>query len=220
MYKSLKMQAFVFLTVASLVTACSSPDPVAYRDVASASYLKPNPKNEAGHTPYAYSTQVDWKKYKRAIIDPVTIYKGADGQFDDMSEEDKATLATYMQAQFFEKLSKRFEIGNRAAPGTLRIKLTLTGAATNTSVVSTFTRLDLSGSLYNGVQAVRGHEGVFTGSVLYVVEIYDASTDELLDASVVKQYPGAYNIGATFGSLAAAETGIEKGADALVERLN
>lgn len=224
MYKSTKKQTLAILiagsTLCGFLAACSTPDPVVYRDVSSAAYLKANPEDDGGRIPYSYSTPVNWRTYKRAIIDPVVIYKGADNQFDDMSEEDKATLAAYMQAQFFEKLSKRFEIGNKASPGTLRIKLTLAGATTNTALVSTFTRFDLTGSLYNGVQAVRGHEGMFSGSVFFVVEIYDATTDELLDASVVKQYPGAYNIGATVGSLAAAQTGIEKGADALAERLN
>lgn len=217
---SITKKTVTILTLCGLLGACSSPDPVAYHDISSASYLRANPQDDGGRIPYTYSTQVDWKSYKRAIIEPVAIYRGTDNQFDDMSEEDKKTLASYMQAQFFEKLSKRFEIGNKAAPGTLRIKLTLAGASTNTGFVSTFARFDLAGGLYNGVQAVRDHEGLFSGSVLYVVEISDATTDALLDASVVKQYPGAYNIGATMGSLAAARTGIEKGADALVERLN
>ncbi|HWT99240.1 MAG TPA: DUF3313 family protein, partial [Terriglobales bacterium] len=64
-------------------------------------------------------------------------------------------------------------------------------------------------------QSVRGGEGLMTGSVLYAVEIYDAETTRLLAAYVTKQYPNAYNVGATMGSLAAAKTGIDKGADAL-----
>jgi hypothetical protein len=37
---------------------------------------------------------------------------------------------------------------------------------------------------------------------------------------VTKQYPGAMNILATFGSLTAARTGIDKGADALADYLD
>jgi Protein of unknown function (DUF3313) len=69
------------------------------------------------------------------------------------------------------------------------------------------------------VQAVRGREGLFTGSVVYAVEMYDASADRLLSAAVTKQYPGSLNIVATMGSLGASKTGIEKGADALVAQL-
>lgn len=210
------------LLVAALcasLAACGSPEPVAYSGIASSSQLVPNKQDDSAHIPYRYSTQVNWRAYNRIIIDPVVIYQGPDNQFGDMSAADKTELAQYMQSQFSEKLRGRFAIATDPAPDTLRLKLTLTGAVTNTPVLSTFSHLDMAGNLYNGVQAVRGREGMISGSVTYVVEIRDASTDRLLSASVTKQYPGAMNIGASFGSLAAAKTGIEKGAEALVESL-
>ena len=62
-------------------------------------------------------------------------------------------------------------------------------------------------------------KALLTGSVIYVTEVYDASTDRLLSAFVTKQYPNALNIGASMGSLAAAKVGIEKGGDRLVAYL-
>ncbi|MBV8651186.1 MAG: DUF3313 domain-containing protein [Alphaproteobacteria bacterium] len=124
-----------------------------------------------------------------------------------------------MQAEFAEKLKTRFQLVSEPTPDTLRVRLTLTGASTNTAVLSTFTKVDLAGGLYNGVQAVRGREGALSGSVIYAVEIYDAPTNRLLGAFVTKQYPGAMNILASMGSLAASKTGIEKGAEALVAQL-
>ena len=156
-------------------------------------------------------TPVDWRAYSKVIVDPVAIYRGPDNQFGDMSQGDKAALANYMYIQFAEKLRNRFALATDPAPDTLRVKLTLTGAATNTPVLATLSRFDLAGGLYNGVQAVRGGEGMLTGSVTYVTEIYDASTNRLLSAFVTKQYPNALNIGASMGSLAAAKVGIEKG---------
>jgi hypothetical protein len=203
-----------------MLAACASPDPVSYKDIASASYLRPNPKDEAGHIPYIYAQPVDWRSYSKAVIDPVEIYRGPDNQFGDMSQDDRAELAAYMQAEFSKALMSRFTPASQAGPGTLRIKLTLTGAETNTAVLSTFTRFDIAGALYNGVQAVRGHEGLMTGSVLYVVELYDGASNRLLEAFVTKQYPGAYNIGAGIGSLAAAKTGLDKGAEALAEHFH
>jgi hypothetical protein len=58
------------------------------------------------------------------------------------------------------------------------------------------------------------------GPVSYAVEIYDASTNQLLSAYVAKQYPNAMNIAATFGSLSASKTGIKKGAQDLLARLD
>lgn len=54
----------------------------------------------------------------------------------------------------------------------------------------------------------------------YVVELYDASNHSLLNAYVARQYPNAMNIGASIGSLNAAEVGIDKGAEELAEMLN
>lgn len=201
-----------------LLAACASPDPVAYGGLASSAYLKPNPEDDAGRLPFAYSSHPDWRRYSKAVIEPVAVYGGADNQLADLSPEDRAELAAYMQRQFSASLAKRFQPAAGAGRDTLHIRLTLTGASTNSAVISTFARFDLAGGLYNGVQAVRGHEGMMMGSVSYAVEIYDAASDRLLEAFVAKQYPGAYNVGATFGSLAAAKTGIDKGAEALAAR--
>lgn len=219
MIRAIKTRYLLSLAVCAILTACGSPEPVVYRDIASSSLMRPNPGDDTGRVPYSYSTRADWRAYDKAIIDPVAVYRGSDHQFGDMPEKDKAELARYMQSRFTRELMNRYQITNAAGPGTLRVKLTLTGAETNTAVVSTFLRFDIAGGLYNGVQAVRGREGLMNGSVIYVVEISDASSGTLLDASVAKQYPGAYNIGATIGSLAAAKTGIDKGAVALSEQL-
>lgn len=208
--------AVVFLTVAG----CSSPDPVAYRGLDSSGYLQANPQDSRDQVPFRYSTPVNWRAYDKVIMAPVEIYRGPDAQFGGLAEEDKVYLTRYMQTQFTEKVGKVMRLTDVPGPRTLRIKLTLTGVETNTPVLSTFTRFDLAGGLYNGLQAVRGKEGMMSGSVLYAVEIQDAASNRLLEAAVIKQYPGAYNIGASLGALSAAETGIEKGAEALAAQFN
>ncbi|HWW06235.1 DUF3313 domain-containing protein [Collimonas sp.] len=220
MHISIKASRLVLAAIFCVaLAACGTTQPIAYSGIASSSKLTPNPKDDTGRIPYSYSTPVEWRKYNAIIIDPVTVYRGPDQQFGDMSETDKAALAGYMQTQFTEKLRPRFAPGSNPAPNTLRVKLTLTGAGTNTAVASTVTRFDLAGMPYNVVQSIRGKEGVFMGSVSYSVEIYDSTSNQLLKAFVTKQYPNAMNIAATFGSLHAAKTGIDKGADALVADL-
>jgi hypothetical protein len=216
MYKSMKARHLLIAAICTALIGCTSVKPVAYSGIASSSYLKPDPQDESGRVPYRFSTQVEWRKYGRLIVDPVVVYRGADNQFGDMQDKDRTALASYMQTKFAEKLQTRFELANDPGPSTLRLKLTLTGADTTTPVLSTFSRFDIAGGIYNVVQTARGKEGAFTGSVTYAVEIYDASTNRLLSAYVTKQYPNPYNIGASFGSLSASKTGIDKGADALV----
>ena len=219
MVKTINSRHLLLTVICAALVGCTTVKPDAYSGIESSSYLKPDPQDTTGRVPYRFSTQVDWRQYRRLIIDPVVVYRGADNQFGDMTDADKASLASYMQTKFAEKLGTRFELTNNPGADTLRVKLTLTGAATTTPVIGTLSRFDIAGGLYNGVQAARGKEGALTGSVIYAVEIHDASTNRLLSAYVTKQYPNPYNIGASVGSLNASKTGIEKGADALVAQL-
>ncbi len=211
-----KAKQIAIVALCAMLAGCGSMAPVPYSGIASSRQLVPNPDDDTGRMPYRYTTSVDWRTYDRIIIDPVVIYHGSDHQFEKMPEEDKAALASYMQTQFAMTLGKRFTLASDPGPRTLRLKLTLTGAATNTPVLTTLTRFDLAGGIYNGVQTIRGGEGALTGSVIYVAEIYDASTNRLLSAFVTKQYPSPLNIGASMGSLAASKAGIDKGAERLV----
>ena len=208
------------VSAAAALTGCSATQPKPYLGIDSASYLRPNDQGRHGHEPYAYSTNVDWNRYDSFVLDPVGIYRGTDNQFDPkITEQDKEELASYMQQQFQDKLSRRYSPANASTGHGLRIRLTLTGAKGTTAFLSTFTRMDMGGMPINAVQAVRGKEGLMTGSVSYAVEVYDASTNRLLKAYVDKQYPNAMNMKATFGRLGASKRGIDKGADSLLASL-
>ncbi|WP_437613295.1 DUF3313 domain-containing protein [Erwinia sp. V71] len=205
------------------VTGCASNDPVRYSGLASSAQLSPNTAGDKDRIPYKYATPVDWKKYDRLLIDPVMLYQGGDSQFDDMDPADRKKLADYMQQKFYDVLHSRFittspaRADSAVQPGTLRLKLTLTGADTTPQVVGTVTKFDLAGGPYNIVQSIRGGRGMMSGSVNYAVEVHDAVSGQLLLAYVAQQYPNAMNISATIGSLSAAEVGIDKGADQLLE---
>lgn len=219
MFSLIKIERIATCALCIALAGCGTAEPVMYSGIASSSQLAPNPKDTSGRVPFTYSTQVDWRAYDRMIIEPVTIYRGQDNQFGTMSEADKAELAAYLQTQFAEKLGSRFMLVTTSGPKTLRLKVTLTGATANTPVLSTLSRFDIAGGVYNGVQTVRDKEGTLTGAVIYAVEIHDAATHRLLSAYVSKQYPSPLNIAASVGPLAASKAGIDKGAEALVTQL-
>jgi hypothetical protein len=220
MERSIALRGLGMLVLGTAVAGCASVAPVPYSEMASSAYLSPDKPDASGRVPYRYSTPVDWRAYNKVILDPVVVYRGKDHQFGDLSDKDKAILAAYMQNCFADRLRSRFALVRERGPNTLRIRLTLTGAVTNTPVLGTLSRFDVAGAVYNGVQAARDGEGTLTGSVIYGVEIFDGQTSRLLSAYVTKQYPGAYDIKATAGSLAAATAGLDKGADALLAQLN
>lgn len=218
MTRTFKISA-ALIVICAAIAGCTTADPTVYSGLASAPQLQPNPDDKGGRMPYSYHSNVDWRQYNKIIVDPVTIYNGQDNQFVKIADADKALLAEYMQAQFTQKLRTRFAIVNNPGPGTLRLRLTLTGAKDTTPVLGPFSHLDVGGNAINAVQAVRGREGTMAGSVNYAVEIYDASSNRLLSAYVAKQYPNAMNAGATFSRLKGSKVGIDKGADALLEQL-
>jgi hypothetical protein len=214
-------KASICLVVASeALASCTTADPTAYMGLASAQHLKADPSDRTGRMPYRYNIGANFSKYDKVFVDPITVYRGQDNQFVKISEQDKNTLASYMQSQFTKKLRTRFAVVGSPAPGTLRIHLTLTGAKTTTPVLGPFSHLDVGGGVYNAVQAARDKEGSMTGSVAYAVEIYDATTNTLMSAYVTKQYPNAMNVGASFGALKASQVAIDKGADALMAHLH
>ncbi|WCM89883.1 DUF3313 domain-containing protein [Acidovorax sp. NCPPB 3576] len=210
--------ALLALLCVAALAGCASTQPVAYSGLQSAPQLRPNLEDDTGRIPYRVASHRDWGQYSKAILDPIVIYTGPDHQFEDVPEAHRRKLASDMRSQFTARLASRFQIVTQPSPGTLRLRVTLTGAKLTTRGLSTFTRFDIGGGPYNLVQGIRGKEGTFTGSVSYAVEIFDAVSNQLLDAFVTKQYPNALNIGATFGTLDAAQAGIAKGADELVEQ--
>jgi hypothetical protein len=216
-----KLSLAFILTSIIATTGCSSTSPVRYSGIEATSRMTPNTADDSDRIPFRYAAPVDWSKYRNIIVDPVDIYGGSDAQFNDLSQEDRRNLADYMQKKFAEVLGEKFTVNkNVGNVPSLRLQLTLTGADTTPQVVGTFTKFDLAGGPYNIVQSVRGGRGLMSGYVNYAVEVKDAATGELLLAYVAEQYPNAMNVGATFGSMSAAETGIDKGAEQLLEKLH
>ncbi|QCP49584.1 DUF3313 domain-containing protein [Trinickia violacea] len=217
-----KNVASLLFTAAAVLTlaACAGVQPVPYTGIPSSSQLQQNRDDDSSKVPYKYTAPVVWSRYTQVLLDPVVVYQGSDNQFGDMKGDDRAELADYMGKTFSEKLATRFQLAKQPGPNTLRVKLTLTGAEKTTPFVGQFMHFDLAGNLYNGVQSVRGGQGAFSGSVSYAVEIYDSSNGHLLKAYISKQYPNAMNLVAAFGSLGAAKTGLDKGADGLVAQLH
>lgn len=215
-------KALLMTSLAACVAlaGCASTQPVRYSGLASSEQLQAERGGKSGRIPYAYSPQIDWRRYRGVIVEPVVIYRGPDSQFQKISETNKRRLADYMREQFTESLGRDFRVVDKPAPDAIRVKLTLTGAKTTTAVLGTVLHFDLAGGPYNAVQGARGKEGMMMGSVMYAVEIEDASTGRLLNAYVAKQYPNAMNVKASFGALAASMAGLRKGADELAEKLN
>lgn len=203
--------------IALAFAGCDAP-PVAHQGLSSARELQPANDNEE---PLQYrSAGADLARYSQLLIDPVTIYAGADAQFGSVSEDDRKSIAQYMQQTFAETLGRRYQLAAAPDADALRLHLTLTGVETSTPVISTIAHLAPVGLVINtGLQATN-RNGTFFGAVSYAAELSDAATGTLLYAYVTRQTPDALDVTASFGSLAAAREGVRIGAAHLLNQLS
>ena len=87
-------------SVGLLLCSCASTRPLPYSQLPSSSYLRPHDGSRGDRMPYAYQGDANWNRYRAAIVEPVSIYRGPDAQFEDVPEQDKRMLADYMQQEF------------------------------------------------------------------------------------------------------------------------
>ncbi len=218
--RPLKFRNIVLLAAPVLLAACTGTAPVAYTGIASAGLLQKNPSGD-DHVNFAYAVpDVGLARYTQVIVEPVAIYTGPDQQFGSLSTADRAAVAGYMRGEFADAAARRFTETGSASPDTLRLNVTLTGVETNVPVLSTVTKLAPAAALLNLVQTARGARGTFDGSVSFEVQVYDSTTNRLLEAYVSKQYPFAENIVSSVGTLEATRAGVRNGADDLVPELD
>lgn len=218
--KSIQFCRIALFALVAVPTGCASTDPIAYQGIASSKQLSFNTQNKDGRIPLIYSHgTADFRAYSAIIVEPVEIYRNRDHQFGSIAEKDKLELASYMQRSFESRLRRKYALTKFPGPGTLRLKLELTGAKANAVVISTVAKLMPVGLAVNGFQAARGKEGTLSGSINYSVEVYDSATNDLLLAYVSKQYPSALDLSASLGPLGASKVGIDKGAEALLSKL-
>jgi hypothetical protein len=216
----LKFRTIAWLAAPVLLAACTGTAPVAYTGIDSAALLQKNPSGD-NHVNFAYAApDVGLTHYTKLIVEPVAIYTGPDQQFGSLSGADRAAIADYMRAEFADAAAQRFTETGSASPDTLRLNVTLTGVETNVPVLSTVTKLAPAAALLNLVQTARGARGTFDGSVSFEVQVYDSTTNRLLEAYVSKQYPFAENIVSSVGTLEATRAGVRNGADDLVPEID
>lgn len=170
--------------------------------------------------PYAYRRPgVNFAAYGSVIVPPTAIYPGPDAQFGNMSAADRQALASYMHQEFSKVLGRRLQLVAQPGPGTLRARLTLTGAEASTPVLSTVSHVLPVTLVVNAGAQATGGRGTFSGWVSYAVEIEDAQTGTLLYAHVANRSAKALDITANFRGLDAAKAGVRSAANQLDKEL-
>jgi hypothetical protein len=171
-------------------------------------------------SPEQRDRNVDWFSYDCAIVDPVVVPHASDTHFVGLSEADLTELARYAQKRVSGTLSTRYApAASLCERKTLRIKLTIlgaeSGAPANPSLAWIFYIRGLFGAVHSSLTGGTSH----AGSITYRVEIYDASSNRLLDTLSSHQFPSALNYSVRQSPLGAAKAGIDRGAASLLARI-
>ena len=162
----------------------------------------------------------DFKKYKRFILDPVTVYRGSDAQFGDATETDKQQLAAYMHSAFVGALGSHYSIVTTPGPDVARIHLTLAGLEGTTPVVGTVSHVLPAGLVMNLVNEQSGQPGSFSASVTIAGEIRDSQSNKLQASFVQKRFPDAMDITDTLTSSDGQKAAIQETANTFRARVD
>jgi len=204
------------LTLSAALLAGCVTHPAARYQVPSAPVLQANSDSTRIHVPLRYvKDPVHLDAYTRIVFDPVAVYEGPEADFGKLSDEDKVDIASLVQTEFRSALQPRFTLDANQPGKALRVQITLVAVETSTPVVSTVSKIVPFGLVANTVNAVRDRQALFTGSIAYVVEVYDQKSNDLLIAYVAREYPNAMSLASSVHILDAARSGVRKGAHRL-----
>ena len=207
------------LASAAFLGACSSNEPPPVETQATRSVPMSEQSDVAGRVGMVYrAPNVNAKQYTRFIVDPVQIYRAADANFGDATEQQKQDMARFMQSELVRTLGPR--VTTTPGPNVARIKMTLAGLEGNTPVAATASRILPVGLVANVVQSARGEPGSFTGSVTYSAEVVDSMSGTPIVVAVQKRSPDAMDIGATFSSADAQKAAITSVAEAFRKKVD
>jgi hypothetical protein len=127
---------------------------------------------------------VDWERYDKMLIDPVTIWLSSSSDLTSVPEEDRQLLADYLDESLRHNLSQDYRLVDRDEPNTLQLRVAITDAKgahvvanTVSKIVPQLRLLTTVGGLASGTQVLVGRAGV-------EAEILDAMTHERLAAAV------------------------------------
>ncbi len=167
-------------------------------DISSASRMT---QDKPGSESWTYAQpRSAFLKYRTVIVDPTVVYQGPDAQFEGIDYADRAKYAGMITNELRSEIGKSFPAPAQLQADTLRLRVTILGAQKTKGGIATATRVTPFGFATSALKSVRGKSGSFTGSLLYVVELHDAKTNELLLAAVRRRTPDPLDVPATFST--------------------
>ncbi len=161
---------------------------------------------------------VNWKRYDKILIEPVTIWTSGSDSAASVPEEDLQLLADYLDESLRHNLGQDYRLVDREEPNTLRLRVAITEAKGSRVVVNTVSKivpqlrvLTTVGGLATGTQVLVGRAGA-------EAELLDALTDVRLAAAVDRR-AGTKALRGGFGTWADVQRAFDYWSERLRTRL-
>ena len=128
---------------------------------------------------------VDWRKYRKVILDPVTVWMSQkDSQLNEVSVEDRQRLAAVLWSKIDEQLRKDYEMTRHSAPDAIHVQVAITEAGESNAVLDTVTSVIPQTRLLSGMKSLATGVSAFTGSASAELKVTDSTTGEILVEAV------------------------------------
>lgn len=135
---------------------------------------------------------VDWSRYHKVMLDPVTLWRSGRKSLAPVPEEDLLRLVSDFQDAVRARLGEKFQVVFRPAPGTMRIRLGITDARASDRVLDVLTAPQGTGRPHPaGAGALDAETRKFLDGAVIEGEIRDAETNELLAQGIDWRSPDA-----------------------------
>lgn len=183
-----KLVLFI-LSVISLVLGCASSEQAS--DVQTTGFLKDYSKlhpGEPGEPLLFYrNPTANWRDYDKAMIDPVTVWRGEDSELGEIPPRDLQRLTRLLRVKAIEAVrAEGMQVVDQPGPGVMRIRLALTEAEQASRTMHTVTSVVPLPSISKMATGTRA----FVGVAGIEGEVSDSVTGEVLMAGVDRRGGG------------------------------
>ena len=144
--------------------------------------------------------EVDWARYKKIIIEPVTIWRVPGSKLEKLPQNELDDLGRYFWKALRDELSKDYKIVDKPSAGTMRFRLALTEAQKSNVTMDMVTSVIPIGLGASAAKKLATGTHSFVGKATIEAELKSTTTGELLAAAVATRVGGKTFDGSKFSS--------------------
>ena len=176
----------VLVTLCFLGAACTLSRPARHADesgfLADYSILH---KGKKGQAQMVYARAgVDWAAYHKILLDPVTLWRSADGGQGRLSQAEAQKLADYFYGVIYRTFSRGYDMVRAPGPDTLRVQVAITELGASHVVLDVVSSVEPHARAATGLYELISGKPAFEGQAAVEARVTDAESGELLAAGV------------------------------------